>query len=154
MLRYMSLRRPVRVLVPCVLLALLAMTVAGCGGSASKDRTLSKREYIAQANDLQHDAATTFAKLDGRTVATPATARAQLLALDRLIKGFDALRPPNDWRDEHATLRSSLSTMRQAMAIVARASPRNTRAITSQLQRYATAQRAFEGAVHDINASR
>jgi hypothetical protein len=149
----MSPRRPVLLL--CALLAVLAVALGGCGGGGdATDRPLSKREYIAQANTLQRDAATTFAKLDGRTVATPATARAQLLALDRLIAGFGKLRPPDEWRDEHATLRSSLTTMRQAMAIVARASPSSAKVITLQLQRYAAAQRDFERAVHDINASR
>jgi hypothetical protein len=152
MLRAMT-RAALRTLVLLtLLLGAAALLASGCG--SDEPRTLSKREYIEQANGLQKEAAQTFAQLEGRTVATPATAKAQLLALDRLIAGFTKLDAPAAWRDEHAALVASLQTMRQSMAVVARASRRNTKAIRVQLGRYAAAQRDFEAAVREINASR
>lgn len=143
-------------MLPWLLLLVIAaaITLAGCGRS-EESRSLSKREYIEQGNRLQQDAAEVFRELDGgRTVASPKTAATQLAALDRLVTGFGELRPPRDWRDEHATLVESLRTMRSSLAIVSRASARNARVITLQLQRYADAQRDFEQAIRKINASR
>jgi len=61
---------------------------------------------------------------------------------------------PGDWRDEHDAMLEAVRTMRQSMAIVSRASPRNARVIGIQLERSSQAQRDFERAVRDINASR
>ncbi len=141
--------------IPFLLLAVLVLAVAGCGGGVKDgDRTLSKREYIVQANQLQQDATTVFAELDGRLAATPAAAKVHLAAFDKLISGYDALEPPRDWRDEHAQMLESLRTMRQSMGIVSKASAKNRRVITLQVDRYVAAQGEFEQAVRSINASR
>jgi hypothetical protein len=138
-----------------VALAASAVVVAGCGEEAEPgERTLSKREYIAEANDLQSDANEVFAALDGRLAATPAAAKVHLTAFDELIAGYEALRPPRDWRDEHDELLEALRTMRQSMLVVSRASARNRRAITAQVARYDAAQQRFVEAVRSINASR
>lgn len=136
------------------LVALLALLPAACGGEESGPRPLSKREYIERSNDLQQEAAGVFSSLDGRVATTPAEAARYLKALDRLITGLEGLQPPSDWKDEHATMLESVRTMRQSMAIVSRASPRNAKAIGVQLERSSQAQRDFEAAVRDINASR
>lgn len=141
--------------IPLLLLAVLALAVVGCGREAKDgSRTLSKREYIAQANGLQQDASTVFAALGGRLAPTPAAAKPHLVAFDELILGYDELDPPRDWRDEHATMLESLRTMRQSIAIVSRASARNRAVITAQVARYEAAQVDFEQAVRSINSSR
>ena len=136
----------------CFVALACVLGVAGCGGSA--DGALSKREYIDRGNDLQTDAAEVFRSLDGSTAASPKAAGAQLAAFDELIDGYEELRPPSEWKDEHAALLESLRTMRQSMSIVSKASARNTEVITTQLSRFTKAQSAFEQAVRDINASR
>lgn len=140
----------------CLLALLLpaAALLAGCGGDDDGPRAMTKREYIEASNDLQADAASVFGSLDGPVAATPAQAEKYLAALDRLADGLDGLDPPKEWRDEHATMLESVRTMRQSMAIVSKASPRNTRVIGIQLERSSQAQRDYEQAVRDINASR
>ncbi|MCW2921421.1 MAG: hypothetical protein JWL76_1295 [Thermoleophilia bacterium] len=141
--------------IPFLLLVVLVLAVGGCASEAKDgSRTLSKREYIAQANELQQDATKVFSALGGRLAPTPAAAKQHLAAFDELIAGYDRLHPPRDWRDEHATLLKSLRTMRQSVSIVSRASARNRRVITLQVGRYEAAQTAFEQAVRSINASR
>lgn len=138
-----------------LLLAVLMLAIAGCGSEpADGTRTLSKREYIAQANVLQQDANRVFEALGGRLAPTPATAKMHLAAFDKLIAGYDALVPPRDWRDEHAELLEALRTMRHSILIVSRASARNRPVITAQVARYRAAQDDFEAAVRSINASR
>lgn len=137
-----------------LLLVLVSGLLAGCGSDDPASRTLSKREYIERSNRLQSQASTIFTSLDGRVAATPAQAKQYLDALDALAAGLEELRPPREWRDEHATMLDSVRTMRQAMAIVSKASPRNTKVITLQLGRSAQAQRDYEQAVRAINASR
>ncbi len=138
-----------------LLVAAASIALAGCGAERSNEpRTLSKREYIAQANDLQAGATKVFAALDGRLAATPAAAQVHVEAFDGLISGYEALSPPPDWRDEHAELIESLRTMRQAIVIVSRASARNRQAINTQVARFEAAQTSFEQAVRSINASR
>lgn len=129
-----------------------ALVVGGCG--SDEPPTLSKREYIERSNELQREASGVLTSLDGRVATTPQQAARYLEALDKLIVGLDGLDPPRDWRDEHATMLESVRTMRQAMAIVSRASPRNAAAIKSQLERSGAAQREFDEAVREINASR
>jgi hypothetical protein len=148
-------RPRITVALPLLALALvLAGGLLGGCGEQSRDRTLSKREYIERANDLQQDAAKVFRSVTGRTVATPKTATSQLKALDALIAGYEDLRPPRDWKDEHATMLQALRDMRRSMLVISRASPRNTKAITAQVAAYAKAQRDFEQAVQDVNSSR
>jgi hypothetical protein len=137
-----------------VLCAVAGALLAGCGSDDDGPRTLSKREYIERSNDLQADAATVFTSLDGKVATTPAEAKRYLAALDRLSEGLDGLEPPRDWRDEHATMLESVRTMRHSMAIVSKASPRNAKVITRQLTRSSQAQRDYEQAVREINASR
>jgi hypothetical protein len=147
--------RRIPLLLHAVLVFAVGATVAGCGSTETDGpRTLSKREYIVQANELQQDATKVFSALGGRLAPTPAAAKVHLAAFDELIAGYDKLSPPRDWRDEHATMLESLRTMRQAVSIVSRASARNRRVITLQVGRYETAQAAFEQAVRSINASR
>jgi hypothetical protein len=141
--------------IPLLLLAVLVLAVTGCASEPTDgSRTLSKREYIAQANDLQQDATKVFAALGGRLAPTPTAAKPHLAAFDELITGYDELDPPRDWRDEHAEMLESLRTMRQSIAIVSRASARNRPVIDAQVARYGAAQDAFEQAVRSINASR
>lgn len=138
-----------------VLLALLLLTAllaTACGDG--DDGTLSKREYIARSNALQQEASSVFRALGGRVATTPAEAARYLAALDRLDAGLARLTPPATWRDEHATMRRALQTMRQSMAIVSKASPRNKRVIELQLERSLAAQRDYERAVRAINATR
>jgi len=141
-----------------MLLALVAtaLLAGGCASAASTrdEPVLSKREYIAEANELQQDAAAVFSKLNGRLAATPAQAKVHLAAFDGLIAGYEALDPPRDWADEHAQLLESLATMRQSVLVVSRASARNRGAVTAQVARYRQAQDDFEAAVQSINASR
>ncbi|MCW2926040.1 MAG: hypothetical protein JWM86_8 [Thermoleophilia bacterium] len=136
----------------------MALGATGCGGGSGDsdaERPLSKREYIDRANTLQAEAAKVFATLDGAAApATPAAATTHLAALDRLIDGFGKLRPPRDWRDEHATLVGSLRTMRESMSTISRASASSAAIVQTQLARYRAAQRDFERAVRDINSSR
>ncbi len=49
---------------------------------------------------------------------------------------------------------AALRTMRQAIAVVSKASPRNAGVISTQLRRFTLAQSDFEGAVAQINATR
>jgi len=128
-----------------------ALVGAGCGGGP---RTLSKREYIDRSNALQSDAAAIFEGIDGPVATTPEEAARYLKAFDELAAGFRRLRPPRDWKDEHATMIAAVEDMREAMAIVSKASARNTTVITRQLERSTAAQRRFEQAVRSINASR
>ena len=140
-----------------LVLAMSTLVGAGCGGGDAGDgaRTLSKREYIEQANGLQSKAAKVFQTLDGtKAPATPAAAATHLAALDQLITGFDELEAPREWRDEHATLVRSLRTMREAMSTISRANARSAPIIKTQLRRYRAAQGDFEQAVQDINSSR
>ena len=152
------MRRPTASRISPMLLALVAtaLLAGGCASAASTrdEPVLSKREYIDRGNDLQTDAAEVFRSLDGSTAASPKAAGAQLAAFDELIDGYEELRPPSEWKDEHAALLESLRTMRQSMSIVSKASARNTEVITTQLSRFTKAQSAFEQAVRDINASR
>jgi len=148
-------RHRIRALACALVLPLAVAAVAsGCGMDVEESRSLSKREYIEASNDLQADAASVFGSLDGRVAATPAQAERYLTALDQLAEGLDELDPPREWRDEHATMVESVRTMRQAMSIVSRASPRNAKVIGVQLERSSQAQRDYEQAVRDINASR
>lgn len=139
-------------LVACMVLA----SGCGMGDGAAEDgpRALSKREYIERSNELQAQAADVFAKLDGPVAATPKDAAQYLTALDELHAGLGQLNPPAAWEEHHATLVESVRIMREAMAIVSRASARNERVIKRQLQRSADAQREYEQAVQAINASR
>lgn len=138
-----------------LLLAALMLAIAGCGSEPEDGpRTLSKREYIAQANGLQEDANAIFAELNGRLAATPAAAQVQLAAFDELIAGYEALDPPRDWRDEHAAKITALQTMRHATLMVSRASARNRPLIEAQVARSQAAQDDFGAAVRSINASR
>lgn len=146
------MRRPVIAL----LLVAAALLLAGCGEDAPDDgpRPLSKREYIERSNELQSDAASVFSSLDGRVAATPAQATRYLQALDRLITGLESLVPPREWRDEHEDMLEAVRTMRQSMSIVSKASPKNQRVIALQLERSGQAQRDYERAVREINATR
>lgn len=135
-------------------LAVLATLLAGCGDDSDEPRTLSKREYISRANELQGTATTVFAQLKGRAPASTAAAKAHLDALDQLIDGYAKLRPPATWRDEHRTMLQSLRTMREAISTIARANAKGASIIQVQLTRYRDAQRDFERAVRSINASR
>lgn len=137
-----------------VIAVALVVAVLGAACGSDGDRTLSKREYIARSNAVQQDAAGVFRSLDGRVATTPAEAARYLEALDRLEAGLERLEPPATWRDEHATMLRSVRAMRQSMAIVSRASPRNRRVIRLQLRRSMTAQRDYERAVRAINATR
>jgi hypothetical protein len=150
------MRRPVASrVIPLALVLVAMLLLPACGGDDDAGpRALSKREYIERSNALQSDAATVFNSLHGRVATTPAQATRSLQALDKLIAGLDKLNPPREWRDEHARMLEAVRTMRQAMAIVSKASPRNARVITLQLKRSSQAQRDYEAAVHDINASR
>ena len=134
----------------------LALVATGCGGmnADSGPRTLTKREYIERANGLQQDAQAVFAKLDGRLAATPAAAKVHVAAFDELIAGYERLRPPGDWRDEHEQMLEALRTMRQSMLVVSRASARSRGAIRAQVALYQDAQGEFQAAVRSINASR
>ncbi len=131
------------------------LVIAGCGSEPEDGpRTLSKREYIAQANGLQQDANTIFAELDGRLAATPAAAQVHVAAFDKLIAGYEALDPPRDWRDEHTAKIEALKTMRHSTLMVSRASARNRTLIEAQVARSKAAQEDFGAAVRSINASR
>ena len=48
----------------------------------------------------------------------------------------------------------ALRDMRQAIGVISRASSRNAAAISTQVERYAAAQRAFEAAVRRVNETR
>lgn len=146
-----------RLVAMLAIVMLVLVAAAGCGGGDDADdgpRALSKREYIEQSNELQRNAAAVFDQLDGPVAATPEEAAQYLQALEELVVGFQALEPPRDWREEHSTLIESVQVMHQAMSIVSKASARNEPVISRQLQRSADAQRDFEQAVRDINASR
>jgi hypothetical protein len=146
------MRRPAIAL----LLLVAVMLLAGCGEDATSDgpRPLSKRAYIERSNELQSDAASVFSSLDGRVAATPAQATRYLQAFDRLITGLESLTPPREWRDEHEDMLEAVRAMRQSMAIVSKASPKNQRVIALQLERSGQAQRDYERAVREINATR
>ncbi|MCW2924916.1 MAG: hypothetical protein JWM98_2320 [Thermoleophilia bacterium] len=145
--------RAFRLVITLALVLTCGVSFAGCG-SSSDDRALSKREYIQRGNRLQGDASKVFESLHGNLAATPAAAGAQLKAFDTLIAGYEELRPPKAWRDEHATMLRSLRAMRQSMSIVSKAPATNTAVITTQLARFNSAQRDFRQAVRDVNASR
>lgn len=147
--------RLLRLARPVAALLLVAAVIVGCGNDGPvADRTLSKREYIARADELQGQVQDVFTSLDGRLPATRAKAATRIAALDDLIAGYELLVPPPDWRDEHATMLESLGQMRRSLVIVSKASASNRKAIEFQVARYQAAQAQFEQAVGDINASR
>jgi tetratricopeptide (TPR) repeat protein len=155
----MGLRRTRRTAHFALTMLASVLVLAGCGssddsGGTDGSRPLSKREYIEASNELQADAATTFAQLDGRFPATPAAARTHAATFNALIAGHRELVPPADWQDEHDALVVALVQMRNSMKVVARASARNRAAVEYQLGRYQDAQADYEQAVRDINASR
>lgn len=136
-------------------LVLAVVVLAGCGAEQrATDRTLSKREYIARADELQGAVQETFASLNGRLPATRSQAVTHVAALDDLIAGYEQLTPPADWADEHTTMLAALAQMRHSLVIVSRASARNRTVIERQVGQYHQAQLRFERAVGDINASR
>ena len=140
----------------CTLAIAVAIAAAGCG-AAEQDAgssTLSKRQYIQRADELQGAAADVFTTLDGRLPATPTEAAPRIAALDDLVAGYERLEPPSDWRDEHEEILASLAQMRQALQVVSRASARNRRAIEYQVGRYQDAQARYDEAIRSINASR
>jgi Mg2+ and Co2+ transporter CorA len=142
------------VLAAAVLLA-AASVLVGCGSEKpSDDRTLSKREYIARADEMQGEVQDVFTSLDGRLPATRTQAATRIAALDDLIAGYELLVPPPAWRDEHAKMLQALGQMRQSLVVVSRASAGNRTAIEYQVGRYQAAQADFTQAVDEINASR
>ncbi|MCW2959731.1 MAG: hypothetical protein JWM90_118 [Thermoleophilia bacterium] len=145
----MPRRRPV--VLASLFLLLAALLLAGCGSDAPPQ--LSKRDYIERFNTLQSDASQVFADL-AADASTPAAAASRLGAIDELITGVEELDPPQQWRDEHGTLLTSLRTMRESMGIISRAGASKTTIISTQVRRYTAAQRDFERAVKAINASR
>ena len=148
------IRRTATVAAMMVVSALLAGACASERADDDGPRQLSKREYIATANQLQGDATAVFATLRGRLAATPEQAKVHVTAFDELIAGYEGLVPPTTWRDEHARLLEALRTMRHSMVMISRASPRNRELVVRQVERYRGSQQAFEDAVRDINASR
>lgn len=152
----MPRRRPTSwiAFVAIVLLAAAGVLAAGCGSQSSGPAALSKRAYIEQSNALQADAAAAFTRLDASWVATPARAREHIKAFDALIAGYGGLEPPARWRDEHAALVKALTTMRQSIVVISRASPTNRAVIATQLRRYDEARDEFEAAVRSINSTR
>lgn len=143
--------------VALLLVVLTAVAVAAaCGGDLADGdgaRRLSKREYIDRFNVLQRNAGTIFTGLD-TALRTQDTAKSRLDALDSMIDSIAELRPPRTWQDEHDTLLRSLRTMRESLGIIARASSRKQGAIAAQVRRYTQAQRDFEKAVRQVNATR
>jgi hypothetical protein len=142
----------IRVTALCALLFTVPL-IGGCGSGSHGTQPLSKRVYIERLNAVQRRAAPIFANAASST-KSPATARAQLRAMDGLIADVDALRPPVVWRSEQDDILEALRTMRAATDVLARAAPSNRTAIQGQIARYRTAQEQFRAAVASINATR
>lgn len=143
-------------LVAALVVVALGLIAAGCGGDdpAGGSPTLSKRDYIQRADELQSAAADVFTTPDARLPATPAQAAPRIAALDDLVAGYERLVPPADWKDEHAAILESLGDMRTALVVVSKASAKNRKAIEFQVGRYQDAQRRYDEAITSINASR
>jgi CHASE3 domain sensor protein len=139
--------------VACLLLAVLALVLAGCGASGAEEGTLSKREYIERFNTQQRDAARIFGEL-GTATRDPKAAQTHLDDFDALIKGLKALDPPIVWKSEHARMITALQQMRDSMAVIARAPASRTAIITTQVRLYTAAQDDFQAAVRAVNETR
>jgi hypothetical protein len=134
-----------------IVMIMAAFVCSGCGGSESQ--RLSKREYIEQFNAQQQAASKVFADLE-QVASNPAIAAKHLAAFDKLIDGVNDLEPPVVWEAEHDEMLQALRDMRAAIAVIAKAKPANTKAINAAVTKYTAAQRRFESAVNDVNASR
>lgn len=143
--------------VPVVLVLLVAIgaswMLSACGSTADDARSLTKRQYIERFNELQRSSASIFDDLETAT-RDPKAAATLLATFDELIASVDELRPPREWEDEHGDMLEALRTMREAIAVLSRASAAKPGAITAQVDRFTNAQRQFEGAVKRVNATR
>jgi hypothetical protein len=146
-----QVRRPAFALL--VVLA-AALTAAGCGG----DGSLSKSEYVEKNNAIQTEAMESIGTL-GTASSDPEKAAAQLeeaqAGIDKAVKDLDALKPPSDWKDEHADLVASLKEMGTVIGeMQTAAKEKDVEALTQAITDINELQTKSSDAINAMNSDR
>lgn len=148
------MHRHVRRSALAVLAVVATLLVAGCGG----DGSLSKNEYVEKNNAIQTEAMESISSL-GTASSDPDKAVAQLdtaqAGIDKAVKDLDALKPPSDWKDEHADLVASLKEMGTVIgAMRTAAKEKDIAALTKAISDINELQTKSSDAINAMNADR